>query len=556
VSSSSTSGTYNPWRLRTRYMRVTFFFARVVLGVFLWDIVLRRMGFLRRLSRRTAPRRYRNAARRFRLLATRMGGVWIKMGQFLSARLDVLPDEVIAELAGLQDEVAVEPLEAMRTVAEAAFGETLEERFTKFEHDPLASASLGQVHRAVLPEGDRVVVKIQRPGIHDLLGIDLAALSTVVSWLKRYRPITRRVNLDALMSEFSRTLWLEVDYLAEAENARRFGAMYADDPEVRIPDVYDEHTTKTVLTLEDVYFIKITDYETITAAGVDLQEVAERLFDTYLGQIFVEGFFHADPHPGNLFIEPIEGDEWRLVFVDFGMVGEITPKTKQALRDIAIAIGTRDLDRLMQAYQDLGALLPGADLDRIRQAEAAMMERIWGKSMRELVRMHPKDMREFAREYRDVLYEMPFQMPENMIFLGRCVAILSGMCTGLDPDFNLFQGLRPFAEDLIADEAGDTLRVLLESLLEQVKVLATLPTRVDGVLTKIERGEMVVVARPAPELQRQLHRMTRATNRLMAAVVFAAALLSGSLFYINGELVFAGVGFSLAALALIFAMRR
>jgi predicted unusual protein kinase regulating ubiquinone biosynthesis (AarF/ABC1/UbiB family) len=305
-----------------------------------------------------------------------------------------------------------------------------------------------------------------------------------------------------------------------------------------------------------VYFIKITDYEMITAAGVDLREVAERLFDTYLGQIFVEGFFHADPHPGNLFVEPIEGDEWRLVFVDFGMVGEITPTTKQALRDIAIAIGTRDLDRLMQAYQDLGALLPGADLDRIRQAEAAMMERIWGKSMRELVRMHPKDMREFAREYRDVLYEMPFQMPENMIFLGRCVAILSGMCTGLDPDFNLFQGLRPFAEDLIAAEAGDTLRVLLESLIEQVKVLAALPTRVDTVLTKIERGEMVVVARPAPELQRQLHRMTRATNRLVAAVIFAAALVSGSLFYINGELVFAGVGFGLAALALIFAIRR
>jgi predicted unusual protein kinase regulating ubiquinone biosynthesis (AarF/ABC1/UbiB family) len=259
MPSSSAPENPNPWRLRTRYMRVTLFFARVVLSVFLWDIVLRRVG-LRWLSKRTASRRYRHAARRFRLLATRMGGVWIKMGQFLSARLDVLPDEVISELAGLQDEVAVEPLEAMRTVAEAAFGETLEERFAEFEHDPLASASLGQVHRAVLVEGDRVVVKIQRPGIHDLLRIDLAALSTVVSWLKRYRPITRRVNLDSLMAEFSRTLWLEVDYLAEAENARRFGAMYASNPDVRIPEVYAKHTTKTVLTLEDVYFIKITDY--------------------------------------------------------------------------------------------------------------------------------------------------------------------------------------------------------------------------------------------------------------------------------------------------------
>jgi hypothetical protein len=221
--------------------------------------------------------------------------------------------------------------------------------------------------------------------------------------------------------------------------------MFADDPGVRIPAVYAGHTTRRVLTLEDVYFIKITDYAAVEAAGVSRAEAADRLFSTYLRQIFLEGFFHADPHPGNLFIEPLDG-RWRLVFVDFGMVGRLSAGAKQGLRDLAIAVGARDLDRLMRAYQELDILLPGADLARIRQAEAAVFDRFWGKSMRELAHTHPQEMRRFAREFRDLMNEMPFQAPRDLIFLGRCVAILSGMCSGLNPEFNLFGGLAPFAD--------------------------------------------------------------------------------------------------------------
>ena len=218
--------------LRARYARVTRFFATVVISALFWDVILRRIG-LRRLSRRTAERRYRNAAIRFRALATRLGGVWIKVGQFLSARLDILPETITSELAGLQDEVDPEPFEAMRDVVEGEFGGPIEDRFASFDPQPLASASLGQVHRATLPSGESVVVKIQRPDIHDLIRVDLAALTRVIGWLKRYPPITRRANLDALMTEFSRTLWEEVDYLAEADNARRFGEMFRDDMQTK-----------------------------------------------------------------------------------------------------------------------------------------------------------------------------------------------------------------------------------------------------------------------------------------------------------------------------------
>jgi predicted unusual protein kinase regulating ubiquinone biosynthesis (AarF/ABC1/UbiB family) len=541
--------------LRARYRRVMLFFARAAVELIWWDVILRRLG-LRALARRTAPARLGRAARRYRALAVALGGVWIKVGQFLSSRVDVLPESITAELAGLQDDVPAEPTERMVAVVEAEFGRPAEACFPWFDPQPLASASLGQAHRARLPNGETVVVKVQRPGIEQIIRVDLAALQRAVGWLKRWRTITRRADLDALLQEFSRTLWAELDYVAEGEHARAFGSMFAADPGVRIPAVYGEHTTTRVLTLEDVYFIKITDYAAVEAAGVNRSEVASRLFRTYLRQIFVEGYFHADPHPGNLFVEPRGTDGWRLVFVDFGMVGRLSQEAKAGLRDLAVAVGTRDIDRLLRGYQSLGVLLPGANLDRIRQAEEVIFDRFWGRSMREMIEIHPREMRAFAREFRDVLYEMPFQVPSDLIFLGRCIAILSGMCTGLDPDFNVFEGMAPFARQLIRAERGGWLDRLLDSLVEQGGAWAALGARVDSTLAKVEGGDLRVVARAAPELDRSLTRLTRAINRLVAAVMFAVFLLVSSLLYVNGEQVLGAVGLLLALLAALWVSRR
>ncbi|MBN1665721.1 MAG: AarF/ABC1/UbiB kinase family protein [Anaerolineales bacterium] len=530
-----------------RYRRILFFFSRVLLGLLFWDILLPRFG-LGALSQRNRSRRLRHIAIGFRKLAVHMGGVLIKVGQFLSTRVDVLPPEITAELADLQDEVPPVDFEKIQALAEAELNASLPQVFHQFARQPLAAASLGQVHQAILHDDSarqagfrHVVVKVQRPQIEAIVDTDLAALRKVATWLQLYRPIARRADIPALLREFSRTLYEEVDYLAEGANADTFRENFSDRPGICVPRVVWTHTTRRVLVLEDVYAIKITDYEAITAAGIDRAEVAQRLFETYLQQIFIDGFFHADPHPGNLFVTPYQRAEnqgqpdWQLVFVDFGMVGHVPEKIRAGLREMAIGVGSQDAARVVKSYQMLGVLLPSADLQMIERAEAQVFERFWGKSMGELQQIDMEEMVAFASEYRELIYDLPFQIPNDILYLARCVAILSGMCTGLNPNFNVWQGLAPFAERLIAEEAGKTWEVYLESLGNYARLLVQLPHRLDTSLKRLERGEIAV---RTPGVDERLRRLERTNRRILNAIIFAALLLGGVQLYTAGNTVF------------------
>lgn len=549
--------------IRKRYRRIVSYFARVIISLLWWDVFLPRFGF-RRLSRRNRERRLQQIAARYRALAIDMGGVLIKAGQFLSARVDVLPKEVTDELSGLQDEVPAEDFDEVRWLAEAELGAPLERRFAFFDEEPLAAASLGQVHRAKLKTTPNVgtqdddsqihdvVVKVQRPQIEQIIRTDLAALTTVGNWLKRYRPISKRADVPALLKEFSRILYEEIDYLAEGRNAEAFHANFAGRIDVRVPRVIWSHTTQRVLTLENVYGIKITDYEAITEAGIDLAAVAKRLFDVYLEQIFHHEFFHADPHPGNLFVEKIpDSDEWRMTFVDFGMVGRVPASTRDGLREGVIAIGTQDSQRIINAYRMLGMLLPSADLELLQQAEAMAFERFWGKSMSELTEIDFDEMHEFAKEFRELVYDMPFQIPQDLILLGRCVAILSGMCTGLDPDFNVWLSVMPFAKQLLAEEGSGGWEFWRAEALDIVQTTVFLPRRLDRVLDRIERGKMEV---RVPELVIHLRRLEAVMRRLFAALIFAALLMGGVQLYVADKTVLGGILLGGAFLALLWSI--
>ncbi len=535
--------------LRTRYRRILWFFAGVIGHLIWWDVVLPHIGF-GGLSRRTRAQRLKRIAASFRKLAIQMGGVLIKVGQFLSARLDVLPDEITDELSGLQDEVEPESFANVRMVIEQQFGRPLEEVYDFFEVSPLASASIGQVHRARLfPSAeDReaetvpppVVVKVQRAHIEEIVATDLSALRVVGRWIQRYPPVRRRADVPALLEEFSRSLYEETDYLHEGRNAEIFAKNFAGCDEVEVPAVYWEETTQRVLTLEDVYSIKITDYADIEAAGINRSQVAHRLVDTYLKQIFEDHFFHADPHPGNLFVMPVkpayEGAQpgWKLIFVDFGMTGEIGPKLLQGLRDALIAVATRDPNRLIHSYQELGILLPGANIELLQRATAEVFERFWGKTTTEIIQQGREQMVEVAQDFKELLYEMPFQLPENMILLGRCLSILNGICTGLDPNFDIWQHLVPYAQKLVESEQGGRWSFLLGEVGSTLSALVTLPRRADSLMARMESGRMEV---RIPELSQQIIHLEHTLRRLVWAVMFAAMLIGSIYLYRSGDLV-------------------
>ena len=515
------------------------------LSLFFWDIFLRRVGF-RVTVNRTRPRRLQRIAQGYHDLAIQMGGVLIKVGQFLSARADVLPEEITSELSGLQDEVPPEDFNAIRQLLETELGGSLAEKFADFDEVPLAAASLGQVHRARLydsqDDNDRgwveVVVKVQRPDIETVIATDLAALRTVGNWAMRYKPIRRRADVPALLAEFSRILYEEIDYLAEGRNAEIFAENFQDLPGVRIPGVVWSLTTRRALTLEDVFAIKITDYDQIKAAGVDLNQVAERVFDIYLYQIFENGFFHADPHPGNLFVEPAKSTEdgqitWYLTFVDFGMVGHVLPGTRAGLRELAIGLATKDADRMVKSYQMLNMLLPGADLDLIAQAEAKVFDRFWGKTMEELREIPFEEMHEFAKEFRELVYAMPFQVPQDIVFLLKTIAILSGICTGLNPNFNFWESLTPYASKLLTEDGESRWDFLLSEAGAILQTLVALPRQMESALGKIERDELGV---RIPQLESRLGGLELSLRRIVYALIFVALLISGVQLQLGGEL--------------------
>lgn len=579
---------------RSRYRRILWFSGRMMLSVLCWDFFLPRIG-LKRISAKNRTKRWQNHAARFRKLAISMGGVMIKVGQFLSTRIDLFPKAIIDELSGLQDEVPPVPNDQIRLVIETEFGTSIDNQFIDFNPIPLAAASLGQVHRAKIiaqpphpqieksgnghlpkPTLVNVVVKVQRPDIEKLIAVDLEALRTVGGWLSHFKAIRRRADIPALLDEFSKILYEEIDYLAEGRNAEKFASNFGHNPGVRVPKVYWEHTTVRVLTLEDVFAIKITDYQAITEANIDRAEVAARLLDTYLQQIFEDGFFHADPHPGNLFVEqqPVSirfvasvnpGSRntvdsrdsglvtWQLTFVDFGMVGRVPPNLREGLRELIVAVGTRDSQRVIKAYQQMDILLPSADLKTLERANAMVFEKYWGKNMDELTKLSMRDFREFLDEFRDLVYDLPFQIPQYLIFLVRTINILSGMCIGLNPKFNVFNHIIPYAQKIMAQEAKINRTEWLNQLESVARSWISTPMKIDILLRKLETGD---VSMRNPDVNQQMIRVEKAVHTLGFGIVFSALLLAGVQFILGGYPTWGYIFLAIAGLIIFILLWR
>jgi predicted unusual protein kinase regulating ubiquinone biosynthesis (AarF/ABC1/UbiB family) len=269
--------------------------------------------------------------------------------------------------------------------------------------------------------------------------------------------------------------------------------------------------------------------EAITAAGIDRGQVAHKLVELYLQQIFTDGVFHADPHPGNLFVRPTgEPGEFELTFIDFGMVGRIADNLRDGLREALIAIAVQDAARLVGAFVELDVLLPDADVKLLELAAAQVFDRFGGMTMGDLRDVSHEEIMSFGLQFRDLMVNMPFQLPENLLLLGRTIAMLSGMCTGLDEKFNVWSALAPYTSTLVSGEGGLNWDTITSEGGKVVQSLIALPKRVDRVLTTVERGELSV---RTPLMELRMGRLERAANRAVFAMVFAALLVAGAMLW-------------------------
>ncbi len=527
--------------MKSRYRRILRFAAFALIETWWFELALPKFGLK---SWVTANRitRFKAMARRFNRLATRLSGLIIKAGQFASSRLDVLPPEITVELESLQDAVAPEPFSDVRALIESELGIPLAEAFEAFDPEPVASASLGLAYRARLTADlvtdygvSDVIVKVLRPGIEDIVDVDLRALRRIGGWLSRIALVSRRTDAPAIVEEFAAVSLEEINYRNEANNANRFRANFAGDERVSVPDIVWDRTTRRVLTLQDVTAIKISDADALIRVGINPNAVAAELARVTFEQIFNHGFFHADPHPGNIFVTPV-GDPTRggfsLTFIDFGMMGLIDDELRTGLQKFVFALVARDARACVAAMQRLGVLLPTVDAIELERAIAAVFERFGGVGVAEITATDPKVFRELARQFSDLIRTLPFQLPENFLLLLRSISLISGVTSSLNRDFNMWDAVDPFARTLLAGGNSSTLTAIGMEVLEFLTLVSQLPRRIDSTLARLDEG---LIAVRLPEVEKSIRRLDRSVRRVPAAIIATGLLLGGIALRVSGD---------------------
>lgn len=534
------SKTRNAKALKSRYRRIMRFASLALLQSWWFELFLPQIG-LGRFVVKGRIKRVTRLARKFHDLAADLGGLMIKVGQFLSSRLDVLPIEITRELEGLQDEVKPEKFEEILEQIERELGMPTSQAFEYFEEIPLAAASLGQAHRARLSPAlasdlgySDVVVKVLRPGIEEIVEVDIKALRKVGIILSKVKLVSRRANAPALVEEFAETSYEEINYLNESRNLERFKANFEGDKRVTVPEVVWERTSRRVMALSDVTAIKITDVESLEAAGIDPNAVAAELARVTFEQFFVTGFFHADPHPGNIFVTPApEGSDidFSLTFIDFGMMGEITDEQRLNLQKLLFALASRDPRASLEATERLNFLLPSADTFELEKALEALFERFGGLGVADLIQTDPKEIRDLALQYSQLIRSLPFQLPENYLLLFRSLSLISGVTSSLNKNFNLWDAVDPFARTLLS-QGGGLLRSFGFQALEVLATLVRLPQKLDSLALKIDRGNLIS---RAPETEKRLRVLDSSIRRATSGIIFSTLLISGILLRNQGD---------------------
>ncbi|MDQ0192274.1 ABC1 kinase family protein [Paenibacillus wynnii] len=450
---------------------------------------------------------------RIRRVLEDLGPTFIKLGQLASTRSDMLPDSIIHELVKLQDNVPPFPAGTARDIVEQELDQPLDEIFHSFEDVPLAAASIGQVHRAVLLSGQTVAVKVQRPGVLRMMSRDLEILKDLTALAERRLDWAKQYGLSRMTEEFSRSLIAELDYSHEGRNAEKIALQLADHQNVYIPEIHWDYTSARVLTMEYVEGITLNRRQEMMDKGVNLQKIAEQLVEIMLKQIFIDGFFHADPHPGNVMLM----EDGKLALIDFGMVGRLSEEMKDHLAGLIIALMRKNTDAMVRSIMRLGILDEEADRVALHDDMDMLREEYYdvpfsrvsiGKVLNDLFRI--------ARRHHLVI-------PPDLAMLGKTMLTLEGVVSNLDPSFSIIQMAEPFGRQLLKQRFSShrLQRKLWGGVAELAESLVELPGQARQLTSLISKGKLKVEV-GMPELQSLQRKFDRIGNRLSFSIVLLA----------------------------------
>ena len=381
-----------------------------------------------------------------------LGPTFIKIGQALGTRADLLPLAYVKELAKLQDQVPAFPTSEAFAIVEAELGRPVREAYAEIDAEPIAAASLGQVYRARLATGEEVAVKVQRPNLESTISFDIAILYRLVKLTNRFFPrANENADWEGMLREFHATIFEEMDYVKEGRNADRFRYNFRTWRAIRVPKIYWSHTNTRVLTLDFIRGTKVVDLEGLRANRISPVKVNRMLIRTYLKQLLEDGFFHADPHPGNLLVM----DSGHLAFFDFGMVGRITPKLQTQMIDAFFHVVGRDVHGLGQDIINLNFLKPGVDPETVRPVVESLFTHYLNLKLGEV------NFKELTYDLAEVIYEYPFRLPSNFTYIMRALMTLEGIGVVTDPGFSFFETAKPFAKEFMLRREGRLFRKLI-----------------------------------------------------------------------------------------------
>ncbi|MBN3909193.1 MAG: AarF/ABC1/UbiB kinase family protein [Nostoc sp. NMS1] len=457
-----------------------------------------------------------------------LGPTFIKVGQLFSTRADIFPVEYVEELAKLQDKVPAFSYEQVESTIEKELGKKIPELFHNFEPIPLAAASLGQVHKAVLHTGESVVVKVQRPGLKKLFEIDLQILKGITRYFQNHPKWGRGRDWLGIYEECCRILWEEIDYLNEGRNADTFRRNFRGYDWVNVPRVYWRYASSRVLTLEYLPGIKISQYEALEAAGLDRKAIARQGAQAYLLQLLNSGFFHADPHPGNIAISA----SGALIFYDFGMMGRIKSNVREGLMQTLFGIAQKDGDRVVQSLIDLGAIAPTDDMGPVRRSVQYMLDNFMDKPFEN------QSVAAISDDLYEIAYNQPFRFPATFTFVMRAFSTLEGVGKGLDPEFNFMEVAKPYAMQLMTDMNGSEGNTFINELSRQAAQVSStafgLPRRLEDTLEKLERGDMRLRVRSI-ETERLLRRQSSIQLSMSYALLISGFTLSATILVVSNH---------------------